>query len=142
MGCHALLQEICLTQGLNPCLLHLLHWWVLYHLAPPGKVKSRSHSVVSVYCLYIYTVCILYTYRLYSLGNSPGQNTGVGSLSLLQRIFPTQGSNPGLPHCRGILYQLGHQGSLNVLLFSSSSGVTQDLFIGWRVFTLASRSPD
>ena len=43
--------------------------------------------------------------------NSPGQNTGVGSLSLLQGIFPTQGSNPGLPHCRQILYQLSQQGS-------------------------------
>ena len=43
--------------------------------------------------------------------DSPGQNTGVGSLSLLQGIFPTQGSNPGLPHCRQILYQLSHQGS-------------------------------
>ena len=47
----------------------------------------------------------------YSPWNSPGQNTGVGSLSLLQGIFQTQGSNPGLPHCTGILYQLGHQGS-------------------------------
>ena len=36
--------------------------------------------------------------------NSTGQNTGVGSFSLLQGIFPTQGSNPGLPHCRQILY--------------------------------------
>ena len=43
---------------------------------------------------------------LYSPWNSAGQNTGVGSHSLLQRIFPTQGSNPGLPHCRGILFQL------------------------------------
>ena len=41
--------------------------------------------------------------RLYSPWNSPGQNTGVGSLSLLQGIFPTQGSNPGLQHCRRIL---------------------------------------
>ena len=41
--------------------------------------------------------------------NSPGQNTGVGSLSLLQGILPTQGSNPGLPHCRRILYQLSHK---------------------------------
>ena len=48
---------------------------------------------------------------LYSPWNSPGQNTGVGGLSLLQRIFPTQGLNPGLPHCRRILYQLSHQGS-------------------------------
>ena len=37
---------------------------------------------------------------LYSPWNSPGQNTGVGSLSLLQGIFPTQGLNPGVPHCR------------------------------------------
>ena len=47
---------------------------------------------------------------LYSPWNSPGQNTGVGSLSLLQGIFPTQGSNPGLPHCRWLLYQLRYQG--------------------------------
>ena len=39
------------------------------------------------------------------------QDTGVGSLSLPQGIFPTQGSSPGLPHCREILYQLSHQGS-------------------------------
>ena len=45
-------------------------------------------------------------------GISPGKNTGVGCHSLLQRIFPTQGSNPGLPHCRQILYCLSHQGSL------------------------------
>ena len=48
---------------------------------------------------------------LYGPWNSPGQNTGVGSLSLLQGIFSTQGSNPGLPHCRQILYQLSHKGS-------------------------------
>ena len=42
---------------------------------------------------------------------SPGQNTGVGSLSLLQGIFPTQGSNSGLLHCRWMLYQLSHKGS-------------------------------
>ena len=42
-------------------------------------------------------------------GISPGQNTGVGSLSLLQGIFPTQGSNPGLPHCPRILYHLSHK---------------------------------
>ena len=43
---------------------------------------------------------------LYSPWDSSGHNTGVGSFSLLQGIFPTQGSNPGLPHCRQILYQL------------------------------------
>ena len=48
----------------------------------------------------------LWPHGLYSPWNSPSQNTGVGSLSLLQGIFPTQGLNPGLPHCRWILYQL------------------------------------
>ena len=48
---------------------------------------------------------------LYSPRNSPGQNTGVGSLSLLQGVSPTQGSDPGLLHCRRTLYQLSHQGS-------------------------------
>ena len=48
---------------------------------------------------------------LHSPWNSLGQNTEVGSLSLLQGIFTTQGSNSGLPHCRRILYQLSHKGS-------------------------------
>ena len=41
--------------------------------------------------------------------NSPGQHTGVGSPSPLQGVFPPQGSNPGLPHCRQIFYQLSHR---------------------------------
>ena len=41
--------------------------------------------------------------------NSPGQDIGVGSLSLLQGIFPSQGLNPGLPNCRWVLHQLSHQ---------------------------------
>ena len=53
----------------------------------------------------------LQPHGLYSPWNSLGQNTGVGSCSLLQGIFPTQGLNPGLPHCRRILYQLSHEGS-------------------------------
>ena len=64
------------------------------------KWKSESHSVVSDF---------LWPHGLYNPWNSPGQNTGVGNLSLLQGIFPTQGSNPGLPHCRWILYQLSHK---------------------------------
>ena len=66
--------------------------------------ESESHSIVSD---------SLRPLGLYSPWNSPGQNTGVGSLSLLQGIFPTQGWNPGLPHCRQILHQLSHQGSPN-----------------------------
>ena len=44
-------------------------------------------------------------------GDSPGKNTGEGRHALLHWIFPTQGSNPGLLHCRQILYQLSYQGS-------------------------------
>ena len=61
---------------------------------------------------------------LYSPWNSPGQNTGVGSLSLLQGIFPTQGSNPGLLNCRQILYQLSHKRGRRIpewVFFSSGS---------------------
>ena len=53
----------------------------------------------------------LWPHGLYSPWNSLGQSTRVGSLSLLQGIFPAQESNPGLPHCRQILYQLSHKGS-------------------------------
>ena len=48
-------------------------------------------------------------------GDSPGKNTGVGCHALLQGIFPTHGSNPGLLHCRQILYQLNHKGSPKIL---------------------------
>ena len=64
--------------------------------------ESESRSVVSD---------SLRPHGLYSPWNSPGQNTRVGSLSLLQGIFPTQGLNPGLLHCMRILYQLSHKGS-------------------------------
>ena len=43
--------------------------------------------------------------------NPPGRNTGVGCYFLLQGIFPTQGSNMGLLHCRQMLYHLSHQGN-------------------------------
>ena len=49
-------------------------------------------------------------------GDSPGKNTGVGCHALLQRIFPTLGSNPGLLHCRWILYHLSHQGRPRILV--------------------------
>ena len=48
-------------------------------------------------------------------GDSPGKNTGMGCHALLQGIFPTQGLNPGLPHCRQILYHLSHWGSPRIL---------------------------
>ena len=75
-----------------------------------------SHSVVSY---------SLQPHGLYGPWNSLVQNTGVGSLSLIQEIFPTQGSNPGLLHCRQILSQLSHKRSpriLEWLAYPSSSG--------------------
>ena len=65
-------------------------------------LKSESHSVVSN---------SLWHHGLYR----PGQNTEVGNLSLLQEIFPTQGSNPGLLHCRQILYQMSYKGTPKIL---------------------------
>ena len=65
---------------------------------------------------------------LYIPWNSPGKNTGVGGLSLLQGIFPTHRLKPGLLHCRQILYQLSHKGSpkpLEWLSYPFSSGSSQ-----------------
>ena len=70
--------------------------------------KSEGRSVISN---------SLGPHGLYSPWNSPspGQNTGVGSLSILQGNFPTQGSNSGLPYCRRILYQVSHKGRPRML---------------------------
>ena len=94
--CHALWVELCYPQN-NIKVLPLrtsecdLIW--------KQVAASESCSVVSE---------SLQPHGLYRPWNSPGQNIGVGSISLLQGIFPTQGVNPGLPHCRQILYQLSH----------------------------------
>ena len=79
----------------------------LGHLTPNSKTslphhesESESRSLVSD---------SLRPHGLYGPRNCLGQNPGVGSLSLLQGIFPTQGLNPGLPHRRQILYQLSHR---------------------------------
>ena len=81
-------------------------WSGLAHACGLGKmVESEVKVKVAQSCP------TLAPHRLYGPWNSPGQNTGVGGLSLLQGIFPTQGLNPGLLHCRWILYQLSHKGS-------------------------------
>ena len=69
---------------------------------PHHQRESESCSVMSDF---------LQLHGQYSSWNSLGQNTGMDTLSLLQGIFPTQELNPGLPHCRWILYQLSRQGS-------------------------------
>ena len=97
-------------------VLHILFRWIITHiviLLLQGQniwfwdvSKSESCSVESD---------CLRPYGLYSLWNSPGQNIGVGSLSLLQGIFPTQGWIPGFSHCRQILYHLSYQGNPRIL---------------------------
>ena len=70
------------------------HRWLRKKRVKICVSESESPSVVS---------SSLQPHGLYSPWNSPGQNTGVGNLSLFQGIFSTQGLNPGLPHCRQML---------------------------------------
>ena len=84
------------------------------------KSESDSHSVMSD---------SFQPHELYSPCNSPGQNAGVGSLSLLQGIFPTQGSNPGFLHCRHILYQLSYQGKAMDVIVSSIRMIFKDIML-------------
>ena len=102
-GLPFLLQGMFLTQGSKLLLPWLLCCkQVLYLLRDQRKVwKGKSLTVSDS----------LWSHGLYSPWNSPGQNTGDGSHSLLQGIFPTQRLNLGLPHCKQTLYYLSHQGS-------------------------------
>ena len=125
-------STICENWRTEKCQECLLAWAARYLILLIRKRRTRkwetemgqgwgseSHSVVSD---------SLWPHGLYSPWNFPGQNTGVGSLSLLQGIFPTQGSNPGLPHCRQILHQLSHQESPRILewvAYPFSSGFSQ-----------------
>ena len=67
-----------------------MHLTVDSYLLWLSESESESCSVMSD---------SLWPHGLYGQSNSPGQNTGMGSLSLLRGIFPSQGSNPGLLHC-------------------------------------------
>ena len=105
--------------GPHPACAHILQSSPLPNSTLPESEESESRSVVSD---------SLWPHGLYSPWNSPGQNTGVGSLSLLQGIFPTQESNPGLPPCRRILYQLSHKRIPRILEWVASpfsSGFSQ-----------------
>ena len=89
-----ILEQLCLFPSL--CVFKI---FVAIYVLRRKEYYSESCSVMSD---------SLRPHGLYGPWNSQGQNTGVGSLCLLQGIFPTQGWNPGLPHCRQILYQLSH----------------------------------
>ena len=119
VGSRTLFQGLFPIQGTNPGLPPCR--WILYQLSHKGSPRilewiaypffrgsSQPRDRIGVSCI----AGRLFTSWANREANSPGQNTGVSSLSLLQRIFPIQGSNWGLPHCRQILYYLSLQGSL------------------------------
>ena len=109
MDCHFLLQGIFPTQGLNPGLPHCRQ--TLCHLSHWGVLCLVTQSCL---ILWVPTDCSPPGSSVH--GDSPGKNTGVGCHALLQGSFPTQRWNPGLPHCRQILYHLSHhQGSPRML---------------------------
>ena len=108
VGSLSLLQQIFPTQEMNRGLLHCRR--TIYQLSYQGSLKFESESESP-----LVRSDSLWPHELYSPWNSLGQNTGVGTLSLLQGIFTTQGSNPGLLHFRRILYQLSHKGSPRIL---------------------------
>ena len=100
--------------------IHLKLSYLLTFLLSVFPCKCFAHSRMSINIFWkewgkvkvkVVQSCLTLCDPMDSPWNSPVQNTGVGSYSLLQGIFPTQGSNSGLPHCRQILYQLSYQGS-------------------------------
>ena len=90
--------------GIIPSMQVSSYIWksnIIHHInGLKEKSESECRSVVSN---------SLWSHGLCGPWNSPDQNTGVGGLSLLHGICPTQEPNPGLPHCRQILYQLSHK---------------------------------
>ena len=118
-------------------------WYISYPFASSIKYTQTANStfISEPYIVLYFESCSIVSeslqhHGLYNPWNSPGQNIGMGSYSLLQRIFPTQGSNPGLLnpgilHCSRILYLLSHQGTPRILEciaypFSSGSFLTQE----------------
>ena len=94
-----------------------------FHLCPVPRLHWRWINVLLYMCCSVLTQLCLplcdpmdcSTPGSSVHGDSPGKNTGMGCHALLQGIFSTQGSNPGLLHCRQILYHLSHQGSPRIL---------------------------
>ena len=85
-------------------------------LCPPLWLKLYCPTLIDGLCCVCVCVCVAVSQLCLTLcdpmdSSCPGKNTGVGSHSLVQGIFLTHGSNPGLPHRRQILYYLSHQGS-------------------------------
>ena len=100
---------LCCFWSMSLNILNFLNWRKVLtqkNLSCWSEVKWKSLSHVWLFVT---------PWAIHSPWNSPGQNTGVGSLSLLQGIFSVQGLNPGLLQCRKILYQLSHKGNRRIL---------------------------
>ena len=93
-------------------LAFLTFWSFLFSLLAPILLAC----ILSYFrCVHLFRPYGSQPIRLLCPWNSPGKNSGVGCHALLQGIFPTQGSNTGLLHCRQILYCLSHPGSPRIL---------------------------
>ena len=115
-----------LSINISEILFTRLDYWMhlinVYYVLSPLKNHILFHSAyLAVLCLVIQSCVTLCDPMNCSLpvffvhGDSPGKNTGVGCYALLQGIFPTQGSNSGLLHCKRIFYHLSHQESSRIL---------------------------
>ena len=107
-------------------LIPLCKWWVKedFLTKKNREIKTeRNKSVPQFQSLYAVLRGSVVSNSCYPVDrgawqptvHSTGKNTGLGCHALLQGIFPTQGLNPGLPHCRWILYHLNYQGSPRTL---------------------------
>ena len=115
-------------QNFNNIILEVL----IQNFRPRRKLKDVSSCVRNSIFIFFHInhlsrVQLLQPHRLQPARllypwDFPGKNTGVGCHFLLQGIFPIQGSNLGLPHCRQILYQLSHQGNPLRVLTSVRGG--------------------
>ena len=114
VSCHSLLQGNLPDPGMEPRFLALqadsLSSEPPKGIPPPwpkNEVKSLSH-------VQLFVTPWTIAYRFLHPWDFPGKSTRMGCHFLLQGIFPTQGSNQGLPHCRQTLYPLSHQGSCDM----------------------------
>ena len=117
------------NQGSHPCPLHKKHR-VLTSGSPGKSLQYTIVVVQSPSCVRFLRPHGLQPARLLCPWDSPGKNTGVGCCFLLQEIFLTQALNPGLLHCRQILYQLSYKESplQNTSHFKYSGGLAPWIF--------------
>ena len=125
-ACHLLLFSLFIN--LHPILLSLLSPFPAW-IHKEVEVKSEEKVLVAQSRLTLQPHGLQPT-RLLGPRDSPGKNTGVGSHSLLQGIFLTQGSNLGLLNCRQILYHLSHQGSpiMRLIQMKTHEGKVKEFF--------------